>query len=205
MNIDNTAASEVAPERGIGDNSHNISLVEMLVSELADEQKRADELLLQAGAARLETPGDAGKVADLILMLRVLERRLESRRDARKQSYLADMRIIDATFAAMITPLSKARTGEGSLTERLEAWRKENPDILPLTTIASVGSRRKSGLEIDDLEATVAWLLEHRREQLMQAARTIIGPIVRHDGVDAKNPIAIPGVRREIETRAQVR
>ena len=193
------------PRRGIGDNSHNVPLREILVSELADEKKRADELLMQAGAARLETPGDAGKVGDLILMLRVLERRLESRRDARKQSYLADMRVIDATFAAMITPLSKARTGEGSLTEKLEAWRKANPDIVPLATFATVGSRRKSGMQIVDLEATVGWLLENRREQLLQAARSIIGPIVRHDGVDAANPIAIPGVRREVETRAQVR
>ena len=197
--------SDLAPERGIGDNSHNVPLVEIIVSELADDKKRADELLTQAVAARLETPGDAGKVADLIVMLRVLERRLESRRDARKQSYLADMRIIDATFAALITPLSKARTGEGSLTEKLEAWRKANPDIVPLATFATVGSRRKSGMQIVDLEATVGWLLENRREQLLQAARSIIGPIVRHDGVDAANPIAIPGVRREVETRAQVR
>lgn len=196
---------DVAPERGIGDNSHNVPLVEILVGELADEKKRADELLTQAGAARLETPGDAGKVGDLILMLRVLERRLESRRDARKQSFVADIRIIDTTYAALITPLSQARTGAGGLTEKLDAWRKQNPDIMPLTTIASVGTRRKSGMEIDDLEATVAWLLEHKREQLMQAARTIIGPIVRHDGVDAQHPIAIPGVRRAVETRAQVR
>ena len=193
------------PRRGIGDNSHNVPLREILVSELADEKKRADELLMQAGAARLETPGDAGKVGDLILMLRVLERRLESRRDARKQSYLADMRVIDATFAAMITPLSKARTGEGSLTEKLEAWRKENPDILPLTTIATVGSRRRPTFFVNDLKPTVDWLVEHHPDAMLQAARTIIGPILRQAGVARVKQTDIPGVRVEVENHAAVR
>lgn len=192
-------------ERGIGDNSARVPLVDQISADLVEEKKRATELLTIAGTAKIRHATDAGKVADLILMMRILERQLEKKRDARKQPFQLDMRVVDSTFAALITQLTTARVGPGSLTEMLDIWKKANPGVMPITTIASVGERRRPQFHINDLAAATAWLVEHHPDQLLAAARTILGPIVRQAGVDDAGTLDIPGVSVDVETRAQVR
>jgi hypothetical protein len=192
-------------ERRVGDNSDSVPLVEQIAGELAEERKRTDELLIQAAAARLESAVDAGMVGDLILMLRSLERALEDKRDSRKQPYQLEISMIDSSFGALIAPLSRARTGPGSLTEKLDAWQKEHPNEAPATAIAAISSRRRGTFNIDDLKATVAWLVENHPHAMLQAARSIIGPLVRQAGVDRAATTEIPGVRVEIEHRVAVR
>jgi hypothetical protein len=192
--------------RGIGDNSDaKAPLAEEIVADLAEEKRRADELLLAVAEASITNATDAGKVADLILMLRILERAIEAKRDKKKQPYQLDMRIVDATFAALITPLTRARTGPGSLTERLKAWTDGHPDEVPITSMAALGARRQPNVWIDDLAATVQWLALHHYEAMLQAARSIIGPLVRQSGVDAAEALDIPGVRVEVKTKQTVR
>jgi hypothetical protein len=191
--------------RGIGDNSAAVPLAEVLRDELATDKARADELLAAAREARIETEADAGKVADLVLLLRDHERAVDRARETRKRPYLADCRIIDAAFGAVTGPLARARTGPGSLSEMLTAWRREHADAAPVATIASIGSRKEISFVIDDLPATIEWLLRNRGNELAQAARTILSAALRSAGVNGAPHLDIPGVRVEIATRAQVR
>lgn len=189
----------------IGDNSGRVPLAEQIADELAEQRARADELLTEAQAAHVETAYDAGKIADLIVLLRAQERALEIMRDRRKQPLQLDIRIIDAGYGALIAPLARARTGPGSLTERLEGWQRQHPDEAPVPSIAALGTRRAPVFVVEDIPAVIAWLVENRPGELMQAARTIIGTVIRQAGVAAAAELCIAGVAISVETRAQVR
>jgi hypothetical protein len=49
------------------------------------------------------------------------------------------------------------------------------------------------------------WLIENHPHATLQAARSIIGPLVRQAGVDRAATTEIPGVRIEVESRIAVR
>lgn len=189
----------------IGDNSGRMPLAQQIAEELAEQRARADELLTEARAARVETAHDAGKVADLILLMRAEERALEIMRDKRKQPIQLDIRVIDAAYGVLIGPLARARTGPESLTERLEGWQRAHPDEAPVSSIAAVGARRAPVFVIEDIPAVIAWLVDNRPGELLQAARTIVGTVIRQAGVQAAADLCIPGVAITVETRAQVR
>lgn len=189
--------------RGIGDNKPPLS--ELLAEELATDKARAEELLTAAREARIESAADAGKVADLLVLLHEHERAVDRARDDRKRPHLTDCRVIDAAFGAIIAPLARARTGPGSLSEMLTEWRSEHGETPLATSIAAVGSRREIKFCIEDIPATLGWLIQHRGGEITQAARTIIGTHLRSLGVDAASDADIPGVSVTIQTRTQVR
>lgn len=190
-------------ERGVGDNSAAVPLAEVLAEELSVDKARADELLASAAQARIESAADAGKVADLIALIRDAEKALDRDRDVRKRPLLRDQRIIDAAYGAVIGPLARARTDV--LVPMLTAWQQEHDGAAPPTLIAAVGSRRQITFCIEDLPAVVGWLLENRPGDIAQAARTIIGAALRSYGVDAAGIINIPGVSISIAVKTQVR
>jgi hypothetical protein len=190
---------------GRGHNSAAVPLAEVLSEELALDKARADELLASAGQARIESAADAGKVADLIALIRDAEKALDRDRDVRKRPLLHEQRVIEAAFGAVIGPLARARTGV--LVPMLTAWQQEH-DGAPLpTSIAAVGSRRKPEWVIESLPAVIDWLLNNRPGPLSQAIRTIVGAEVTHAGVDAveRGEVVIPGVSISIAVKTQVR
>lgn len=190
---------------GRGHNSASAPLAEVLSEELAADRARADELLVSASAARITNDAEAGKVADLIVLIREHERTVDRRRDIRKRPFLADCRIIDATFGTITGPLARARTGPGSLSEMLAAWQQEHGGAPLATSIAAVGSRREITFVIEDLPAVIDWLLENRGGEIAQAARTILGSALRSFGVNGAPHLEIPGVTVSVVNKTQVR
>lgn len=192
---------------GRGHNSGTAPLAEILAEELATARSRADDLLAAAREARIESAADAGKVADLIAIIKDQERSVDRARDERKRPYLADCRIVDAAYGAIVGSLSRARTGPGSLSERLAAWHQAHPDAALHPSIAAVGSRREIAFCIEDLPAAIGWLLNNRPGDIAQAARTILGSAIRSRGVDAveRGEVQVPGVSIRVESKTQVR
>lgn len=190
---------------GRGHNSGAIPLAEILAEELATSKARADELLAAAREARIESAADAGKVADLILLLRDMERAADRARDERKRPLLHDQRIIEAAYGAVIGPLARARVD--TLAPMLDAWRKDHPDDAPAAALASVGSRREITFCVEDLPAAIGWLLNNHAGSLAQAARTILGTVIRGAGVDTieRGEVSIPGVSISIAVKTHVR
>lgn len=193
--------------RGIGDNSAAVPLSEILAEELAASRARADALLAAAKSARIEIPSDAGKVADLIALIRDTEREIDRAREGRRQPYAEQLRIVDAAFGALLGPLSRARTGPGSLTEMLDAWQREHSDAAVPASVASIGQRRAIEFVIEDFPAVLAWLLETHPGAIAQSVRTILGTVVRAFGVDAveRGDAVIPGVSITLARKTQVR
>lgn len=191
--------------RGIGDNSAAVPLAEVLSEELAADRERADELLAAAREAWIETAADAGKVADLIVLVSDMEKALDHDRNVRKKPLLNDQRVIEAAFGAVIGPLARARTDK--LQPLFDKWCSDHPDETIATTIASIGSRRTIDWVIEDLPAVIEWLLNEHPGPVVQACRTIIGSVVRSAGVDAveRGNIVIPGVTVAINSKTQVR
>lgn len=191
--------------RGIGDNSAAAPLAEVLADELAADKARAAELLASARAARIESAADAGKVADLLVLIREHERSLDAARDARKRPLLHDQRTIDAAFGAVIGSLCRARTDV--LTPLLNKWQEAHPDEKPVASIAAVGSRREIQFVIEDLPAAIGWLLLEHVGPLTQAARTILGTVIRASGVDTveRGEVRIPGVSISVDSKVHVR
>ncbi len=189
--------------RGIGDNKP--PLHEVLDEELADDRARADELLAAARAARIESAADAGKVADLIVMIRDQEKSLDRDRDVYKRPLLRDQRTIEAAYGAVIGPLARARTDV--LAPMLTEWQTQHDDEPLATSLAAVGSRRSAEWVVEDLPAVLGWLLIERPGQMAQAARTILGAVIREAGVDAveRGEVQIPGVSITVGTKVQVR
>lgn len=186
-----------------GHNSAAAPLIEVLDEELEPARRRAADLLGAARDAKIADDTDAGKVADLIALIRDHERGVGRVREARKQPFLADCRVIDRAFGSILEPLARARTD--TLSPMLDEWRREHADKPIATAVASVGSRREISFCIEDLPAAVGWLLQSRPGEIAQAARTIIGAALRSRGVNAAPEASIPGVRVEIVTRTQVR
>jgi hypothetical protein len=183
---------------------HNRPLLqEILQEELAGDKARAEELLASAREAKIETADDAAKVADLVLLIRLHERTLDSARDARKRPYAMDARTVDAAYGALIGPLARARTD--SLSKMLDDWRSKNGDVPLATAIAAVGNRREINFCIEDLQVIVGWLLQTRPGEIAQAARTIIGAHLKALGVEHAAEAGIPGISVTIQSKAQVR
>jgi hypothetical protein len=65
--------------------------------------------------------------------------------------------------------------------------------------------RREITFTIVDERKAIAWLYKNRRHEMLQAARTILGSVLRSMGVDAAQSAAIPGVKLTIECKALVR
>lgn len=189
--------------RGIGDNRP--PLAEVLAEELAADRARADELLAAARKARIENAADAGKVADLIALVRDQERSLDRAREARKRPLLTQQRIIEAAYGTVIGPLARARTD--TLAPMLTGWQLEHADTPLATSVAAVGTRREIEFLIEDLPAVVGWLLQNKPGDIAQCARTILGNVVRSCGVDAaeRGEVNIPGVSVSVVSKVQVR
>jgi hypothetical protein len=188
-----------------GHNSGSAPLAEVLSEELSADRERAAELLASAGQARIESATDAGKVADLIALIRDAEKALDRDRDIRKRPLLRDQRIIEAAYGQLIGPLCRARTD--TLAPMLTVWQQAHGDETLPTSIAAVGSRRTPEWVIEDLPAVVGWLLIEHGGPLAQAARTIIGSAIRAAGIDAveRGDVVIPGVSISIAVKTQVR
>lgn len=189
--------------RSIGDNQPPLS--EVLAEELAPDRARAAELLASAAAARIETDADAGKVADLIFLLRSHEADLDRKRRESGKPHVNNERIVNAAFGNIIGPLARARLD--NLNPMLDKWRESHTDSALPTSIAAVGSRRKPEWVIEDLPAALDWLTENHPGPLAQSARTILGSIIHAAGVDAieRQELSIPGVRISISRVTQVR
>jgi hypothetical protein len=188
---------------GTGDN--NPPLWEILTEELAADRARADEFLAEANYARIENAADAGKIADLIVLISDQEKALDQSRNARKKPLLHDQRIIEAAFGAVIGPLARARTDK--LQPLFDRWCAEHPDEPLAPSIAAVGSRRTIDWVIEDLPVVIGWLLIEHPGPLIQACRTIVSSLVRSAGVDAveRGEIAIPGISISVMTKTQIR
>lgn len=185
-------------------------LEELLAEELTPLRERAHDLLDAAGHARIETPADAGAVADLIVLLREHERIIDRARAERKKPLLADCRKIDAAFGALIAPMARARLGDQDsigLVETLGRWQAANGDAPVHAQVASISRRRELSFVIEDIPAALGWLLDNRPGELLQAMRTIIGTAIRAAGVDAieRGEITIPGVALSIAAKAHIR
>lgn len=191
--------------RGIGDNSATAPLADILSEDLAPDRARAAELLASAATARIENATDAGKVADLIVFLRDLEKSLDHAREYRKRPLLRDQRIIETAYGNIIGPLARARLD--TLVPMHAAWVTEHPDEQTMASVAAVGSRRVVEFAVTDLTAAVGWLLENHPGSVAQAAKTILGTVIRSAGVDAveSGSVAIPGVNISIARLTQVR
>jgi hypothetical protein len=179
-------------------------LQEILAEELAADRERAADLLASAKAARIENATDAGKVVDLIAILRATERALEADRNQRREPHEDALLAVNGAYGAMLRPLSAARK---TLDKMLTEWQAEHGPIPLTASIASVGSRRKPTWSIDDLPAALAWMLETHPGPLVQAMRTILGGAIHAAGVDAieRGEVQIPGVSILITKHAQVR
>lgn len=188
---------------GRGHNSEAAPLAEILAEELAADRVRADELLAAAAAARIESAADAGKVADLIALMRDHERMVDRARDTRKRPYLADCRIVDAAFGAIVAPLERARAD--TLAPLLTAWQQAHAAAPIPASIASVGVRREIKFEITEFEPLIAWLCHNHPNEMLQAARTIVGCALRSFGVDGAPHFDIPGVTVSVVSKTQVR
>lgn len=186
--------------RGIGDNRP--PLAEVLAEEQHIYRERADELLASAKSAQITNETEAGKVADLIALLRAWERTIEKARDERKEPYKTAVRTVDTSYGSIVRPLASARE---SLSNMLTAWQQENGAIPLTASIAGVGTRREIAFCIDDLPSAIGWLLQNRPGEIAQAARTIIGATLRSIGVGHAAEAAIPGVVVTIQSKTQVR
>ena len=189
--------------RSIGDNKP--LLQEVLAEELATDRARADELLAVANYARIENATDAGKMADLLVLISDMEKALDRARMERKKPLLHDQRVIEAAFGAVIGPLARARTDK--LQPLFDRWCAEHPDEPLAPSIASVGFRRVPDWVIEDLPAVIDWLLNEHPGPLVQACRTIVGTEIRSAGVDAveRGELDIPGVSISLVMKTQIR
>ena len=133
------------------------------------------------------------------------EKALDRDRTVRKRPLLIEQRLIEAAFGAVIGPLARARTN--TLQPLFDKWCAEHPDETISPSIAAVGSRREISHCIDDLPAVIGWLLIEHGGPLAQAARTILGTVIRSHGVDAveRGEIVIPGVSISVTTKPQIR
>lgn len=188
---------------GRGHNSGTAPLAEVLAEELDGDKARADELIEAASTAQIKTSGDAAAVTDLIALIRDHERAIDRAREVRKRPFLYRCRVIDTVFGGVTGPLARARLD--TLSPMLTEWQKAHADKPIATSIASVGSRREITFCIEDLPAAVGWLMRERPGEMAQAARTILGTVLRSIGVDMAADTNIPGVRVEVVTKAQVR
>jgi hypothetical protein len=108
---------------GIGHNRPPLD--ETIDDEIAPLRARATELIDVAAKAVIIDDVSAGKVTDLIAMMRGLERDLEAAREKRVRPYIDGQRLVNAKFSAVMTPLSAARQGEngrGGLRGALTAY-----------------------------------------------------------------------------------
>lgn len=188
---------------GRGHNSGAAPLSELLSEELADDRAHADYLLAAVAEARIENATDAGKVADLIVLIRDRERSLDRARDVRKRPYLMEQRAVEIAYGAVIGPLERARND--TLVPLLDAWQQAHGDAPIPASIASIGSRRKPEFVIEDLPAALDWLLKNHGGAIVQAARTIIGSHLRAMGVGGAAEANIPGVTISVVSKVQVR
>jgi hypothetical protein len=111
---------------GIGHN--NPPLAESLADELATDKARAAELIEAATESQIASDDDAAKVTSLIGLIRAHEKKLDGDREQRKRPFLESCRIVDATYAAVIRPLSLARAGadgRGGLGAMLTVWQRK--------------------------------------------------------------------------------
>ena len=191
--------------RGIGDNSDRAPLAEVLEEELAADGARAEELLAAAREARIETAADAGKVADLMVLIAYRETEIDRNRTMRKAPLLRDQRAIEAAYAAITGPLERARID--TLSAMLSKWRAAHPEEHIPTSIATISARREPVCCIEDLPAAVDWLLSNHPGSVAQAARTMLGAIIRAAGVDAidRGDVQIPGVSITTTSKIKVR
>lgn len=190
---------------GRGHNSEAVPLAEVLSEELSADQARAAELLDATLNARIETAVDAGKVADLIALIRDHEKILDRAREDRKRPLLRDQRTIEAAYGQLIGPLCRARTD--TLAPMLTAWQQAHGDGPLPTSIAAVGSRRAPEWVIEDLPAALGWLLIEHPGPVVQACRTILGSAIRAAGIDAveRGEVSIPGVSISVTHKINVR
>ena len=140
------------------------------------------------------------------------EARIERERLAAEQRQREE----EAERAREAAEAAKANGGSGIAAELAAIRAQEEADALGRraetvrpdairTAAGSVAMRREITFHIADEKKAVAWLYKHRRSELMQAARTIIGAHLRSMGVDAAQTADIPGVEVTIESKASVR